>query len=55
MIGVLITDQPRVQLPGDQHLVQAVAAGAGDPAFRDRVRLRRRIVARIIRKELTRS
>jgi hypothetical protein len=38
MIDVLIKDQPQVPLAGDQHPVQALAPGAGDPAFRDRVR-----------------
>lgn len=38
MIGILAKDQPQVSLAGDQHPVQALAAGAGDPAFRDRVR-----------------
>ncbi len=35
--GVLVKDQPQVPLAGDQHPVQALAPGAGDPAFRDRV------------------
>ena len=41
VIGVLIEDQPQMPLPGDQHPVQALAAGAGDPAFGDSVRARR--------------
>ena len=38
VIGVLAQDQPQVPFAGDQHPVQALAAGAGDPAFGDRVR-----------------
>ncbi len=34
---VLARDQPQVPYTGDQHPVQALAAGAGDPAFRDGV------------------
>jgi hypothetical protein len=30
---VLAEDQPQVPFAGDQHLVQALAAGAADPAF----------------------
>jgi hypothetical protein len=41
MIDVLIKDQSQVPLAGDQHPVQALTPGAGDPAFRDRVRARR--------------
>jgi hypothetical protein len=41
MIGVLIKHQPQAPFPGDQHPVQALTAGAGNPAFRDRVRTRR--------------
>jgi hypothetical protein len=41
MIGVLAEDQPQVPLAGDQHPVQALAAGAGNPPFGDRVRTRR--------------
>ena len=41
MIYVLAEDQPQVPFTGDQHPVQALAAGTGDPAFRDRVRPRR--------------
>jgi hypothetical protein len=37
MIGVLIKDQPQVAFAGDQHPVQVLAAGAGDPPLRDRV------------------
>jgi hypothetical protein len=35
--GVLVQDQLQVPFAGDQHLVQALAAGTGNPAFRDRV------------------
>jgi hypothetical protein len=31
--GVLAEDQPQVPFARDQHLVQALAASAGDPAF----------------------
>ncbi len=41
MSDVLAHDQPQVPFAGDQHPVQAFAAGAGEPAFRDRVRPRR--------------
>ena len=41
MIGVLTKDQPQVPFVGDQHLVQALSAGAAHPALRDRVRPRR--------------
>jgi hypothetical protein len=41
VIGVLTQDQPQVPFTGNQHPVQALAAGTGDPAFRDRVRPRR--------------
>ena len=41
VIGVLTQDQPQVPLAGDQHPVQALAAGTGDPAFGDGVRARR--------------
>ena len=34
MTGVLAEYQPQVPLAGDQHPVQALTAGAGDPAFR---------------------
>jgi hypothetical protein len=37
MIGVLTKDQPQVPFVGDQHLVQALSAGAPHPALRDRV------------------
>jgi hypothetical protein len=38
MIDVLIKNQSQVPLAGDQHPVQELAPGAGDPAFRDRAR-----------------
>jgi hypothetical protein len=41
VIGVLAEDEPQMPLASDQHLVQAFAAGAADPAFGDRVRARR--------------
>ena len=41
VLDVLAQDQPRVPLAGDQHPVQALAAGAGNPPLRDRVRARR--------------
>ena len=41
VIDVLINDQSQVPFAGDQHPVEALAAGAGDPAFGDRVRPRR--------------
>ena len=41
VLDVLTQDQPQVPLAGDQHPVQALAAGAGNPALRDRVRPRR--------------
>ncbi len=41
VIGILAEDQPQVPFAGDQHPVQALAAGAGDPPFGDRVRPRR--------------
>jgi hypothetical protein len=34
MTGVLAEDQPQVPFAGDQHPVQALAAGAGNPAPR---------------------
>jgi hypothetical protein len=37
VVGVLAEDQLQVLFAGDQHPVQALAAGAGDPAFGDRV------------------
>src|SRR5712672_3017117 len=33
MVGVLAEDQLQVPFAGDQHPVQALAAGTGDPAF----------------------
>ena len=33
MVGVLAEDQLQVPFAGDQHSVQALAAGTGDPAF----------------------
>jgi hypothetical protein len=33
VIGVLAEDQPQVPFAGDQHPVQALAAGTADPAF----------------------
>jgi hypothetical protein len=41
MAGVLAQDQSQVPFSSDQHPVQALAASAGHPAFRDRVRARR--------------
>ena len=41
VIDILTGDQPQVPFAGDQHLVQALAAGTGDPAFGYRVRPRR--------------
>ncbi|HXZ73150.1 MAG TPA: hypothetical protein VEH31_20055 [Streptosporangiaceae bacterium] len=41
MIDVLAKDQPQVLFASDQHPVQALAAGTGYPALRDRVRTRR--------------
>jgi hypothetical protein len=40
VIGVLIEDQPQVPLAGDEHLIQALAAGTGDSPLGDRVRPR---------------
>jgi hypothetical protein len=40
-IDVLAQDQPQVPFASDQHPVQALAAGTGNPALRDRVRTRR--------------
>ncbi len=37
VIDVLLENEPQVPLAGDQHPVQALAAGTGNPAFRDRV------------------
>ena len=41
VIDILAQDQPQVPFADDQHPVQALAAGAGDPAFGNRVRTRR--------------
>jgi hypothetical protein len=41
MVHVLAQDQPQVPFAGDQDPIQALTAGAGNPAFRDRVRPRR--------------
>ena len=41
VIDVLTQDQPQVPFAADQHPVQALAAGAGDPSFGNRVRARR--------------
>jgi len=41
MLGVLTEDQSQVPFASDQHPVQALVAGAGDPSFSDRVRPRR--------------
>jgi len=38
VIGVLTKDEPQMPFTGDQHPVQALAAGAADPALGDRVR-----------------
>ncbi len=38
VIGVLTKDGPQMPFTGDQHPVQALAAGAADPALGDRVR-----------------
>ncbi len=38
MIDVFAQDQPQVPYTGDQHPVQAFAAGTGNPPLRDRVR-----------------
>jgi hypothetical protein len=37
VIDVLAQDQPQVPLAGDQHPVQALTAGAGDPPLADGV------------------
>jgi|tagenome__1003787_1003787.scaffolds.fasta_scaffold20752273_2 hypothetical protein len=37
---ILANDEPQVPLAGDQQPVQALAAGAGDPPFRDSIRAR---------------
>jgi hypothetical protein len=41
MISVFAQGQPKVPPAGDQHLVQTLVAGTGNPALRDRVRTRR--------------
>jgi hypothetical protein len=41
VIGVLTKDEPQMPFTGDQHPVQALAAGAADPALGDRIRARR--------------
>jgi hypothetical protein len=41
VLDVLTQDQPQVPLAGDQHPVQALALGTGNPPLRDRVRPRR--------------
>jgi hypothetical protein len=41
VIDVVAGDKPQVPLAGDQHPVQALAAGTADPTFCDRVRTRR--------------
>ncbi len=41
VIGILAQDKPQVPLARDQHPIEALAAGAAHPAFRDRVRTRR--------------
>jgi hypothetical protein len=43
VLDVLTQDQLQVPLAGDQHPVQALAAGTGNPALRDRVGRRRRL------------
>jgi hypothetical protein len=40
-VDVLAQDQPQVPFAGDQHPVQALTAGTGDPSFGNRVRTRR--------------
>jgi hypothetical protein len=42
VIDVFAEDQPQVPFASDQHPGQALAAGASNPSFRDRVRTRRR-------------
>jgi hypothetical protein len=37
VIDIFAQDQPQVSFAGDQHPVQALAAGAAHPTFRDRV------------------
>src|SRR6516164_3384992 len=41
VLDVLTQDQPQVPFAGDQHPVQALSAGTGNPALRDSVRTRR--------------
>jgi hypothetical protein len=41
MVGILAEDQLQVPSAGDQHPVQALAAGTGDPAFGYSIRARR--------------
>jgi hypothetical protein len=41
MAGVLAENGPKVPLTGDQHPVQALTAGTGNPPFGNRVRTRR--------------
>jgi hypothetical protein len=38
VIGIFTEDQPQVPFTGDQHPVQALTVGTGNPPFRDRVR-----------------
>jgi len=37
VIDVFAQDHPQVPFAGDQHPVQALAAGAGDPPFGERI------------------
>jgi hypothetical protein len=41
VIDVLAEDEPQMPFTGDQHPVQALAAGAANPALGDRVCARR--------------
>jgi hypothetical protein len=43
VIDVLAENQPQLPFNGDQHPVQALAAGTADPAFGDRVGRRGRL------------
>jgi len=43
MIDVLAQNQPQMPFASDQHPVQALAAGAGNPPLRDRVAPHRRL------------
>ena len=43
VLDIFTQDQPQVPLAGEQHSVQALAAGAGNPPLRDRVGRRRRL------------